>query len=71
MERTPRKNMGRNRNLRFRFLPQIHPNPGKKASGLPAAPMWNAKDGMSFPQMQDNSGMLKKNNIVTIAIVFS
>ena len=71
MERTPRKNMGRNRNLRFRFLLLFHPNPGKKASDLPATPMWNAKDGMSFPQMQDNSGMLKKNNIVTIAIVFS
>ena len=71
MERTPRKNMGRSRNLRLRILSLFHPNPGKKASGLPAQPMWNAKDGMSFPQMQDISGMLKKNNIATIAIVLS
>jgi hypothetical protein len=71
MERTPRKNMGRSRNLRLRFSSLFHPNPGKLASGLPAAPMWNAKDGMSFPQMQDNSGMLKKSNIATVAIVLS
>ena len=25
--------------------------------------MWNAKDGMPVPEMQDISGMLKKNNI--------
>jgi hypothetical protein len=43
--------------------PLFHPNPGKMASGLPAAPMWNAKDGMPVPEMQDNSKMLKKSNM--------
>ena len=27
-----------------------------------------AKDGMCFPEMQDISGMLKKNNIASIAL---
>jgi hypothetical protein len=71
MEKTPVKNMGRSRNLQLRFSPLFHPNPGKKASGLPAVPMWNAKDGISFPEMQDNSGMLKKNNTASFDIALS
>ena len=63
MDKTPKKNMSPSRTLRLHLSPLFHPNPGKKASGLPAVPMWNAKDGMSVPEMQDISGMLRKSNI--------
>jgi hypothetical protein len=64
-------NMGRNRTLRLRFSPPIHPNPGKMASSLPAVPMWSANNGMFFPQKQDNSGMLKKSNTAPDGLALS
>jgi hypothetical protein len=71
MERTPQKEHGPQPQLTASILPLFHPNPGKTASGLPVVPMWNAKDGMSFPQMQDKSEMLKKNNTAMIAVALS
>jgi hypothetical protein len=68
MDKTPTRNMGPSRTLRLRFTPLINPNPGKWASRLPAVPMRVAKDGMCFPEMQDISRMLKKNNIASIAL---
>ena len=70
MDKTPTSNMGWGHTVRLQSLRLIHPNPGKDGSGVPAAPMRTANNGMPFPQVQDFFRMVKKSIIVTVGLAF-